>query len=101
MSTLTGERWLALSPLLDESLDMSAEERAPWLARLRSENAELAADLEGLLGQRDELDRDGFLSGAVVTMSPEASLAGTQVGALVAAMGEFTIVGEPARMSEK
>jgi eukaryotic-like serine/threonine-protein kinase len=88
MSPLTTERWLTLSPYLDEALELEAGMRVPWLARLKAEDAGLAADLESLLAERDALDRDGFLEGAAVLV-PHPSLAGLRVGAytLVSTLG--------------
>ena len=68
MSTLTGERWRALSPYLDEALELGADEREPWLARLRNHDPGLAADLAGLLAEREVMHRDGFLEGAAVVL---------------------------------
>ena len=89
MSTLTGDRWRAISPLLDEALDLSADARRSWLARLRAKDASLAADVESLLGDRDALESSNFLDGSAVVIEPPASLAGTRVGAytLVAPIG--------------
>jgi hypothetical protein len=42
MSTLSPERWSALSPYLDKALTLSETERAVWLAALRAENPDLA-----------------------------------------------------------
>jgi len=72
MSTLTADRWRALSPYLDEALDLTADERGPWLARLRSDSPDLAADLERLLAERDLMRRDGFLEGAAAPRRPRA-----------------------------
>jgi len=80
MSTLTGERWRALSPYLDEALDLTAAERAPWLAKVGGEHPELAADLESLLAEHDAIDHERFLEGGAVVI-PHPSLAGLRVGA--------------------
>ena len=49
MTALTGERWRALSPYLDEALELPAAERGPWLAAVARERPDLAADLQSLL----------------------------------------------------
>lgn len=89
MSPLTGHRWRTLSPYLDEALELTTDERGPWLARLRRDDAGLAADLERLLVEREVMQRDGFLEGAAVVL-PRASLAGLRVGAytLIAPLGQ-------------
>jgi tetratricopeptide (TPR) repeat protein len=78
---LTTERWLALSPYLDEALDLPTEERGPWLARVRRENPGLADDLQSLLDSQEAIARDGFLEGAVVAVQSQPSLEGVSVGA--------------------
>ncbi len=79
------ERWSALSPLLDELLDLPPEARTARLAALREQDAELAAMLAQLTDQLTEIDRESFLEGPALT-SPVAEgvaddLAGRRVGA--------------------
>jgi len=81
MSTISAERWRALSPYLDEALDLAAEERQPWIAKLRHDDPALAAELQGLLIERDLLNDSGFLEGHAVVVESPASLAGLTVGA--------------------
>jgi tetratricopeptide (TPR) repeat protein len=80
MPTLTGERWRALSPYLDEALDLAAAEREPWLAKMRGEHPDLAADLESLLAEHEAIDHERFLEGGAVVI-PHPALAGLRVGA--------------------
>jgi len=61
MSELNAERWHALSPYLDEVLDVPADGRVDWLARFRDQHPALAADLEALLDEQIALRREGFL----------------------------------------
>jgi serine/threonine protein kinase/Tfp pilus assembly protein PilF len=81
MSILTGDRWRALSPYLDRALDLSAEERDPWLAKLHLENPAVASDLQTLLDERETLSRHGFLAGVPTAMQPQLALAGHRIGA--------------------
>ena len=81
MSTLSADRWRALSPYLDQALDLTAEEREPWLDTLRQTDPALAAELQSLLVERDALNESGFLEGPAVVMDPSASLAGLRIGA--------------------
>ena len=81
MSVLRNDRWRALSPYLDQALELTVDERDPWLASLRRAQPALAADLESLLDERETLDRVGFLEGAAVAIEPHPSLAGLRVGA--------------------
>ncbi|HEV7366018.1 MAG TPA: serine/threonine-protein kinase [Gemmatimonadales bacterium] len=72
----------AISPLLDEVLDLPPDARALWLAELRANRPELAAELEILLAAEAGLDARGFLT---VAAAPEPgtlpSLAGHRIGA--------------------
>src|SRR6266702_105421 len=49
MSKLSPDQWQALSPRLDEALEMTDDERSSWLSSLQSENPTLAYQLEILL----------------------------------------------------
>ena len=80
-TSLTGDRWRALSPLLDQALDLDGHERESWLSSLRADRPDLAAEVESLLAERDLIDRDGFLDGAAVTVRPQPALTGLRVGA--------------------
>jgi serine/threonine-protein kinase len=69
------DRWNRLAPLLDRALELSDEERDPWLAELRSHSPALADELTGLLSGEAIADRQGFLSTPI-----DASLAGLELG---------------------
>ncbi|RZJ09838.1 MAG: serine/threonine protein kinase, partial [Rubrivivax sp.] len=66
MDALDRQRWLALSPLLDELLDLEPAARGARLAELRVHDAETAGHLERLLSRADGLEEQGFLSEPVV-----------------------------------
>jgi tetratricopeptide (TPR) repeat protein len=79
---LDRERWLRLSPLLDQALELEGAERTAWLDRLRAEDAALAGDVAALLAQHGALQRDAFLDTPVAPPpAVGASLAGLVVGA--------------------
>ena len=61
MSILSPDQWQALSPHLDEALEMAHDERAIWLTSLQGENPTLAYQLEILLREHRELSDEGFL----------------------------------------
>lgn len=61
MDALDKERWIALSPLLDQLLDRDEEDRQRWLAQLRAHDAATADELEALLAQDQALDAQGFM----------------------------------------
>jgi serine/threonine protein kinase/Flp pilus assembly protein TadD len=71
-------RWAALSPYLDEALDLPRDGRTVWLERLRSRDAALAGELEALLAEHDRVEEDGFLQQGP---PPLSTLAGQTLGA--------------------
>jgi len=56
-----GERWLLVSPHLDQALELSGEERRRYLDGVASEEPALAADLELLLGEEPALHDEKYL----------------------------------------
>jgi serine/threonine protein kinase/tetratricopeptide (TPR) repeat protein len=93
MSSVTPDRWRALSPYLDEALDLEGDARAAWLASLAARDAMLAADLRSLLDDHDAANDAGFLEKGVpndLRPAPGEALAGLIVGAyrLVSLIGQ-------------
>ncbi len=78
MDALEKERWIALSPLLDQLLDRDEEDRQRWLAQLRAHDAATADELEALLAKDQALHAKGFM----------AQPAAEQIGGAVAPVGE-------------
>jgi serine/threonine protein kinase len=79
------QRWPALSPLLDELLDLAPDGRAARLAVLRAQDPAQAEMLAQLMDQLTEIDREAFLEAPALT-SPlfgqaADDLAGRRVGA--------------------
>jgi serine/threonine-protein kinase len=87
MSTLTPEKWLEVSPYLDQALSLSDEERIVWLEALQKEKPELVRLLQSLLEEHRAVSSEHFLENEVV--SGEASLQGRQLGSytLISALG--------------
>lgn len=81
MPPISPERWSALSPHLDQALDLPRAERASWLRRLSDRDPALAAEVSRLLGRYDTLDQEGFLSDGLAPASGMPTLAGVEVGA--------------------
>jgi serine/threonine protein kinase len=79
--TIDPERWKALSPYLDDALEMASGQREIWLRDLASRHPAIAADLRILLAEYQDLDRAGFLDGTASRHSRTASLAGQVIGA--------------------
>src|SRR6266852_1382838 len=76
MPAIGPEKWQALSPYLDQALEIAPAEREAWLATLRKQNPTLAADLRTLLKEHHALDEERFLQlGAATPLGPP-SLAG-------------------------
>jgi eukaryotic-like serine/threonine-protein kinase len=90
MSTLSPERWQAISPYLDQALAMPEKERPAWLTKLREQNPELAGQVEALLKEHQALAGEGFLEHAPADIPVQLGLAGQTVGAysLVSPIGE-------------
>jgi tetratricopeptide (TPR) repeat protein len=89
MSELNAERWHAVSPYLDEVLDVPADGRVEWLARFREQHPALAADLEALLDEQIAVRRERFLEQPPPSLA-QSLRAGHTVGAytLVSPIGQ-------------
>jgi serine/threonine protein kinase/tetratricopeptide (TPR) repeat protein len=61
MARFSADRWRTLHQYLDEALEIHADERAVWLAPIAARDARLAADLERLLAEHDDVRDSGFL----------------------------------------
>ncbi|MFG6414790.1 protein kinase [Roseateles sp. DC23W] len=72
MDELDKQRWLALSPLLDELLDLEPDARQQRLAQLQADDPDTAADLQRLLARAQDLEQQCFLSQPVVAQWDEA-----------------------------
>ena len=79
MRSVDKERWLRLSPLLDEILDSDEAARGKRLSALRDADTALADDLEAMLARMADMDRDAFLERPALLR--ETSMAGQTVGA--------------------
>src|SRR5690242_19568072 len=81
MRTSISEEWQALSPHLDQALEMTDAERFVWLSALRISNPVLAEQLETLLGRHRALSAARFLEGPDAELPWESGLAGQTLGA--------------------
>ncbi|HWJ49267.1 MAG TPA: protein kinase, partial [Candidatus Udaeobacter sp.] len=81
MSTLSPDKWGALSPYLDKALTLSEAERAHWLELLRAENPDLARQLQELLNEHQAAQREAFLETSPITLADNPGLAGQTLGA--------------------
>jgi serine/threonine protein kinase/Tfp pilus assembly protein PilF len=93
MPPLSADRWRALSPYLDEALELPTADRAAWLASIFARDAGLAVDLRKLLAEHDRVHEVRFLEQSVPLTSRAAltqSLAGQAIGAyrLVSLIGQ-------------
>jgi serine/threonine protein kinase/Tol biopolymer transport system component len=80
MSKLSPDQWQALSPRLDQALEMTDDERSTWLSSLQSENPTLAYQLEILLREHRMLSEEGFLEVRALELPGGPSLAGQTLG---------------------
>jgi serine/threonine protein kinase len=87
------DRWRALSPYLDEGLELGVEQRSAWLAAIETRDPGIAADLEMLLAEQQAIHDSGFLEGSIPAGAyarPDTSLSGQILGAyrLVSLIGQ-------------
>ena len=61
MTKIDSNRWSALSPLLDEVLELTGAAREAWLEELRAARPEVATELVAMLAHLQSLDDAGFL----------------------------------------
>ena len=96
MPVIDRDRWRHLSPLLDQALELSDDQRAAWLAELRSRSPGLAADLSALLASEATADRRGFLDDSLEAKEPNAAPSGANLVAYLqgAVGGVYTIERE-------
>ena len=64
MPPLSPDRWRALSPYLDEALELTSDRREAWLAAICARDAALGADLQSLLAEHEDLHQSRFLERA-------------------------------------
>jgi serine/threonine protein kinase len=76
----SAEQWNAISPYLDEALDLEPPARQAWLDQLSAANPALAGDLRDLLATHDTVSSAQFLDRALLSAVPDA-IAGQQFGA--------------------
>ena len=90
MSTLSPDQWQAVSPYLDQALDMPDEERKAWLTALGEQNPTLAAHLQKLLDEHRVLAQERYLEKSSVLLPGHAALVGQTIGAytLVSLIGQ-------------
>ena len=74
------ERWIALSPLLDEVLDLDPVDRPRWIAALRAADPVRAEAVAVLLAGQEAIDA-GFLGGGAPLPHGRPPVAGDGVGA--------------------
>ena len=92
MPPLSPDRWLALSPYLDEALEIPGDRRAAWLAAISARDRALGADLETLLSEHEDLQESRFLEQPLPLFAPAQapSLEGQVFGAyrLISLIGQ-------------
>src|SRR5690349_5921662 len=90
MSKLSPNQWQALSPHLDQALELADDERSLWLSSLQGENPGLAYELEMLLREHRALSDEGFLEASALELPHGPSLAGQTLGVytLVSQIGQ-------------
>jgi serine/threonine-protein kinase len=79
--SLDPDRWRAVSPFLDQALEMPEAERTTWLGIIRRRDPSLADDLELLLDQHGALSRERFLEQGPEVPLGLLAFAGQKLGA--------------------
>ena len=80
MRAFSRERWQAVSPYLEQAIDMTDDEVAPWLAALHTTNPEVAGDVAALLAERRVMAIEGFLERGGPAAPAAPALEGQTVG---------------------
>ncbi|HEY1337974.1 MAG TPA: protein kinase [Bryobacteraceae bacterium] len=75
------DQWRALSPLLDEALELTDQKRSAWLSSLRSHDPPLADQLGELLDHHRAIKGEGFLQERFLELPFESGLSGQTLGA--------------------
>jgi len=68
MGIFDRDRWQRLQPLLDQALDLTSEQRVPWLVGLWKNDPDIANELILLLAGEVDADDSGFLVGPPDTL---------------------------------
>lgn len=82
--------WKAVSPYLDQALEMSPADRAAWLQSMRDRDPAAVVALEAALDEHQRLAREGFLEQPPAVVDRPDARAGAAIGAyrLVKPIGE-------------
>ena len=75
--------WRALFALLDEALDLDDAARGPWLEALAARDPSRAERVAGLLAEREQVSREGFLGGQAVPPPVTGGRSGAMCGPYV------------------
>ncbi|MEP7207522.1 MAG: serine/threonine-protein kinase [Casimicrobiaceae bacterium] len=81
MKRIDPAMWSALSPLLDELLEMEESQCQARLAKIGRERPDLAEALRALLHQSRMAEGEQFLAGTAIATTADASLDGQRIGA--------------------
>ena len=93
MPPLSPDRWRVLSPYLDEALELTGADRVAWLAAIRARDAALAADLESLLEEHDDLRESGFLKRAIPGFQTAVQMTSLE-GQIIGAYRLISLIGQ-------
>src|SRR5579862_3870369 len=90
MSPLQPEAWQALSPYLEEALNLREDEREAWLTSLAAHDKQLAQQVRMLLEEQEAADREHFLDRTAAEIPAQNPMVGRTVGpyTLASSIGE-------------
>jgi serine/threonine-protein kinase len=92
MPPISPERWRALSPYLDEALDIEAGRQGDWLAAISARDPQLADDLRSILAGHKAVHDSGFLEGVV--LDPRLTLVPSLAGQIVGSYRLLSPIGQ-------
>lgn len=94
MPTESNEKWQHLSRLLDQVLDLDAQERAEWLESLAKSDPEMAEMVSAALAAKEREGFAGFLAGSAIDLEGigESTLAGAKLDPM-SSMQKLAAVG--------
>ncbi|HTE41256.1 MAG TPA: serine/threonine-protein kinase [Steroidobacteraceae bacterium] len=75
--------WKRIAPFLDQAMDLEPRERAVWLAELTLSQPEIAATVQKMLLEHEQLNAKGFLEKSPAEQFVQNSRSGLRVGAYV------------------
>jgi serine/threonine protein kinase len=81
MASAGGGWWKAVSPYLDQALELAPEDRSAWLRSIRERDPAAASAIEAALDEHHRLEQEQFLEQSFAAVLPDGPAAGAAIGA--------------------